>query len=81
MAVAASYGHLNTVKYLIKEKANYAIRDARNNDAISDAKRENRGEVVSYLEKIKSDAVIHDHCSDFAEGLLRKGVQQAIGNF
>ena len=74
LAIAASQGHLNTVKYLIKQKANYAIRDARNNDAISDAKRENKVEVVQYLEKIKSDAVIHEHCSDFAEGLLRKGV-------
>jgi ankyrin repeat protein len=35
--LAASEGHLETVRYLIKEKANYAIRDARNNDAIADA--------------------------------------------
>ncbi len=75
MAVAASMGNLKTVKFLIREKANYAIRDARNNDAISDAKREKRMEVVQYLESIMSDAVIQDHCSDFAEGLLRKGVQ------
>jgi len=74
LAIAASQGHLNAVKYLIREKANYAIRDARNNDAISDAKREGRSNVVEYLESIKSEAVIHEHCSDFAEGLLRKGV-------
>ena len=46
LSIAASQGHLATVKYLIKEKANYAIRDARNNDALADAKRENRVEVV-----------------------------------
>lgn len=49
LAIAASQGNLQTVKYLIREKANYAIRDARNNDAIDDAKREGRNNVVEYL--------------------------------
>ena len=40
---------MNAVKYLIKYDANMAIRDARNNDALSDARRENRENIVSYL--------------------------------
>ena len=36
-----------------------AIRDARNNDALSDAKRENRVNVVSYLSTIISEDMIH----------------------
>ncbi len=40
LSVAASEGNLEVVQYLIRNKANYAIRDARNNDALSDAKRE-----------------------------------------
>lgn len=81
MSIAASEGNIDAVKYLIKYEANMAIRDTRNNDALSDARREGRTNVVSYLSAIISDEMIHQHCNEFADGLLRKGVQQALGNF
>jgi ankyrin repeat protein len=81
LSIAASEGNIDAVKYLIKYESNMAIRDARNNDALSDARRESRANVVSYLSSIISEEVIHQHCDDFADGLFRKGVQQAIGNF
>lgn len=81
LGIAASEGNIDAVKYLVKYEANMAIRDARNNDALADAKRENRPSIVTYLSKIISEEMIHQHCDDFADGLFRKGVQQAIGNF
>jgi ankyrin repeat protein len=81
LAIAASEGNIDAVKYLVKYEANMAIRDARNNDALADARRENRLSIVTYLSKIISEEMIHQHCDDFADGLFRKGVQQAIGNF
>jgi ankyrin repeat protein len=81
LAIAASEGNIDAVKYLVKYEANMAIRDARNNDALGDARREKRPSIVTYLSKIISEEMIHQHCDDFADGLFRKGVQQAIGNF
>jgi len=52
LGIAASEGHLDTVKYLISHGANPLHRDIRNNDALSDARRENRQEVIEFLEKI-----------------------------
>ena len=49
ISIAASEGNIEAVKYMIKYEANMAIRDARNNDALSDARRESRTNVVSYL--------------------------------
>ena len=81
LSIAASEGNIDAVKYLIKYEANMAIRDARNNDALSDARREGRTNVVNYLSTIISEEMIHQNCNEFADGLFRKGVQQAIGNF
>lgn len=52
LAIAASEGHLETVKYLISHGANPAHRDIRNNTALDDARRDNRTEVIEYLEKV-----------------------------
>jgi ankyrin repeat protein len=75
LSIAASEGNIDAVKYLIKHEANMAIRDTRNNDALTDARREGRTNVVSYLSAIISDEMIHQHCYEFADGLLHKGVQ------
>jgi glutaminase len=50
LGVAASEGHLEVVKYLIAHGADPFHKDSRGNDALADAKRENRSEVVDYLE-------------------------------
>ena len=52
LGIAASAGHLDVVKYLVSHGANPLHRDIRNNDALADARRENRTEVVEFLEKI-----------------------------
>ncbi len=75
LAIAASQGSLESVKYLISVGGNPSIRDARNNDAIKDAQREGKDQVVSYLKGVIDNQVIQDYCSDFNDGLLRKGLQ------
>lgn len=51
LGIAASEGHLQIVQYLVRHGANIRHRDARGNDALEDAKRENRTEVADFLEK------------------------------
>jgi glutaminase len=60
--VASSEGHLDVVKYLISKGADVNIKDARGNDALADAKRENRTEVIDYL---LNEALILVYCLDF----------------
>ncbi len=62
MGVASSEGHLNVVKYLISKGADVNIKDARGNDALADAKRENRTEVIDYL---LNEALILVYCLNF----------------
>lgn len=81
LLVAASQGSLTSVQYLVAQGANIAIRDSRNNDALANALKEQRSKVITFLQNAVSEIVIEDYCSDFANGLLRKGMQQAIGNF
>lgn len=50
--MAASEGNLAAVMYLVTHGANVSFRDARNNDALDDAKRGNHAEVVAYLEGV-----------------------------
>jgi ankyrin repeat protein len=52
LGIAASEGYLDVVKYLVSHGANPLHRDIRNNDALADARRENRVEVIEYLEKV-----------------------------
>ena len=52
LGIAASEGHLEVVKYLVSHGANPLHRDIRNNDALADARREGREDVVEYLEKV-----------------------------
>ena len=58
LSVAASEGNIDAVKYLVSNKANLAIRDARKNNALADAKREQRTAVVDYLKAITSNTII-----------------------
>jgi glutaminase len=60
--VASSEGHLDVVKYLISKGADVNIKDARGNDALADAKRENRTDVIDYL---LNEALILVYCLDF----------------
>jgi glutaminase len=50
LGIAASEGHLESVQYLIFHGANAFHVDSRGNDALADAKRENRQRVVEFLE-------------------------------
>lgn len=49
LGLAASEGNLDAVKYLISHGADPFHRDARGNDALADAVRENRKDVIEYL--------------------------------
>ncbi len=61
--MASSEGNFNSVKYLISKGADLTIEDARGNTPFTDAKRENRKEVVSHINKILTDSIIIDYCS------------------
>lgn len=52
VAIAASEGHIRAVKYLVQHKANPLITDIRGNTALADAKREQRTDVIAYLEEV-----------------------------
>jgi len=69
------------VKYLVAKGADLSIKDARGNDALGDAIRENRTAVIEYLSSIVYDSVLKDQCSTVYDGLLKKGIQQAFGTF
>lgn len=47
--LAASEGHIEAVKYLLTHGADPLLKDARGNDALGDAIRENRKDVVTYI--------------------------------
>ena len=49
LGIAASEGHLEAVKYLVVHGANMLHRDARGNNAIDDAIRDNRTAVKEYF--------------------------------
>ncbi|TNV87908.1 hypothetical protein FGO68_gene2105 [Halteria grandinella] len=78
LGIAASEGKLEAVKYLIQKGANLNLRDTRGNDPLDDAKREGRIEVVDYL---VNEALVRNYCSEFEDGLLKKGMSQVIGVF
>jgi len=46
LGIAASEGHMESVQYLLNHGANVLHVDARGNNALQDAKRENRYDVV-----------------------------------
>lgn len=46
LSLAASEGHLDAVKYLVVHGADPKLKDARGNDALADAIREKRTEVI-----------------------------------
>lgn len=52
LGLAASEGHSDAIKYLIAHGANFTHKDARGNDALGDAIREQRAEAADYLTKI-----------------------------
>lgn len=51
LGIAASEGHLDCVKYLVAHGASTTHKDIRGNDALGDARREGRTEVVEFLEQ------------------------------
>jgi len=48
--IAASEGNLNAVKYLVYQNADITLKDLRGNDALADAQREGRKDVVAFLQ-------------------------------
>lgn len=52
LGVAASQGNLDAVKFLVSKGANLSIKDARGNDPLADATRENRSSTIQYLNSI-----------------------------
>ena len=49
LSLAASEGHVDAIKYLLAHGADPSIKDSRGNNALADAKRENRTEAIQVL--------------------------------
>ena len=49
--IAASEGHMDSVKYLVTHGANILHRDCRGNTPLDDARREGHQEVVEWIEE------------------------------
>lgn len=81
IGIAASEGRLEAVKYLVAKGADMSIKDARGNDPLADATRENRTSTIQYLSGIINESLIRGFCSQFYEGLLKQGIMQAAGTF
>jgi ankyrin repeat protein len=56
LGIAASEGHKHIVEYLVYHGANINHKDARGNDALADAIREGRQDVVAFLEEFKRNS-------------------------
>ena len=50
LGLAASEGNVEAIKYLLAHGANPRLKDARGNDALADATRENRAEAIAVLQ-------------------------------
>jgi len=59
---------------LLAKGAQINIEDARGNTALDDALRGNMRDVTTYMNGIITDKVIIDYCSEFSDGLLKKGI-------
>lgn len=66
---------------MIERGADLNQKDARGNDALMDAIRENRTHTIAYLRSVINDSLIKNYCSNYADGLLKKGVAYAFGIF
>lgn len=51
------------------------IKDSRGNDALDDARRENRTAVVDYL---INEALVRNSCHSFEGGIFLNGLRQVI---
>lgn len=51
LGLAASEGHVDALRYLLAHGANPLHKDARGNDAIADATRENKQEAINILQQ------------------------------
>ena len=67
------------MKYLVSKGADLSIKDARGNDPLMDATRENRTSTIEYLSSIIYESLIRSDCLDFESGLLKKGISQVFG--
>jgi len=65
LGLAASQGNLEAVKYLVSKGADLSIKDARGNDPLADATRENRLSTIQYLSSIINESLIKDFCSGY----------------
>jgi ankyrin repeat protein len=72
--VAASEGSLEAVKMLVSLGADLSQRDLRGNDARKNAIREQKQDVVAYINSLLNDLVIIDYCKEFGDGILTKGI-------
>lgn len=52
LSIAASEGHLESVKFLIVNNGDFNHKDSRNNTPLDDAKREKRTSTITFLEKV-----------------------------
>lgn len=59
LGLAASEGHIDAIRYLVAHGADINHKDARGNDALADAIRENRAAAIEFLNSVQQIGRAH----------------------
>lgn len=72
---------MDVVKLLIARGADISMLDSRKNEPKMDAQRGNHQEVFDLINGIQSNTIVKTFCTQFTNGIFRKGFGQAIAAY
>jgi ankyrin repeat protein len=79
--VAAGEGNLEVLRFLVAMGADLTVVDARGQNAMDEAEGNGFIVVHDFIDNILTDRIVKSSCLEFAGGILKLGMQSAIGSF